>query len=182
VIVRRDYRGPGGDNPGMPRPAVSLIAAVARDGGIGRSGELLVRLPGDLPRFKRTTMGAPIVMGRKTWDSIGRALPGRTNIVVTRDRDFRAPGAATAFSLEQALGLAAGAPRAFVIGGAEIYALALPLADELLLTEIDAEFPADAFFPSWERRRFAQTGREAHESAAGIRYAFTTYKRLTEGD
>jgi dihydrofolate reductase len=182
VIVRPDYRGPGGDNPAMPRPAVSLIAAVARDGGIGRAGQLLVRLPDDLPRFKRTTMGAPIVMGRKTWDSIGRALPGRTNIVVTRNPDFRAPGAASACSLDEALGLAAGAPRAFVIGGAEIYALALPLADELLLTEIDAEFPADAFFPAWDRARFAQTAREPRESAAGIGYAFTTYKKLTQGD
>jgi dihydrofolate reductase len=166
----------------MPHPLVSLIAAVARDGGIGRSGELLVRLPDDLPRFKRITMGAPIVMGRKTWDSIGHALPGRTNIVVTRDRGFRAPGAETAASLDEALDLAASAPRVYVIGGADIFALALPLADELLLTEIDAEFPADTFFPHWDRRRFTQTGREPHLSADGVRYAFTTYKKLTQGD
>jgi dihydrofolate reductase len=168
--------------PAMPRPLVSLIAAVARDGGIGRSGKLLVHLPDDLPRFKRITMGAPIVMGRKTWDSIGRALPGRTNIVVTRDRSFRAPGGEVALSLDEALALAAGAPRVYVIGGAQIYALALPLADELLLTEIDAEFPADTFFPAWQRNRFTQTAREPHESADGVRYAFTTYKKLTPGD
>jgi dihydrofolate reductase len=166
----------------MPRPLVSLIAAVARDGGIGRSGELLVRLPDDLPRFKRITMGAPIVMGRKTWDSIGRALPGRTNIVVTRDRSFRAPGGEVAASLDEALALAAAAPRVYVIGGAQIYALALPLADELLLTEIDAQFPADTFFPAWQRSRFAQTAREPHRSADGVHYAFTTYKKLTPGD
>jgi dihydrofolate reductase len=166
----------------MPLPLVSLIAAVARDGGIGRSGGLLVRLPDDLPRFKRITMGAPIVMGRKTWDSIGRALPGRTNIVVTRDQAFRAPGGEVAASLDDALALAAAAPRVYVIGGAQIYALALPLADELLLTEIDAEFPADTFFPAWQRDRFAQTAREPHQSADGVRYAFTTYKKLTPGD
>jgi dihydrofolate reductase len=180
--VGHDYRGRGGDNPGMPLPLVSLIAAVARDGGIGRAGQLLVRLPDDLPRFKRTTMGAPIVMGRKTWDSIGRALPGRTNIVVTRDQAFRAPGGEVAASLDDALALAAAAPRVYVIGGAQIYALALPLADELLLTEIDAEFPADTFFPAWQRDRFAQTAREPHQSADGVRYAFTTYKKLTPGD
>jgi dihydrofolate reductase len=166
----------------MPLPLVSLIAAVARDGGIGRSGGLLVRLPDDLPRFKRITMGAPIVMGRKTWGSIGRALPGRTNIVVTRDQAFRAPGGEVAASLDDALALAAAAPRVYVIGGAQIYALALPLADELLLTEIDAEFPADTFFPAWQRDRFAQTAREPHQSADGVRYAFTTYKKLTPGD
>jgi len=166
----------------MPRPLVSLIAAVARDGGIGRSGQLLVRLPDDLPRLKRITMGSPIVMGRKTWDSIGRALPGRTNIVVTRDPAFGAPGGEVVASLDAALARAGDAPRAFVIGGAEIYALALPLADELLLTEIDAVFPADTFFPPWDKSRFAETSREPRQSADGIRYAFTTYKKLTQGD
>ncbi len=166
----------------MPRPLVSLIAAVAKGGGIGRAGDLLVRLPDDLPRFKRLTMGAPIVMGRKTWDSIGRALPGRRNIVVTRDRGFRAAGAETVASLDEALAMADSAPRVFVIGGAEIYALALPLADELELTEIDAEFPADTFFPAWDRGQFEQTAREPRENAEGLRYAFVTYKRIAQGD
>jgi len=127
-------------------------------------------------------MGSPIVMGRKTWDSIGRALPGRTNIVVTRDPAFGAPGGEVVASLDAALARAGDAPRAFVIGGAEIYALALPLADELLLTEIDAVFPADTFFPPWDKSRFAETSREPRQSADGIRYAFTTYKKLTQGD
>jgi len=166
----------------MPRPLVSLIAAVARDGGIGRAGDLLVRLPGDLPRLKRITMGAPIVMGRKTWDSIGRALPGRTNIVVTRDRAFRAPGGETVTSLDEALARAADAPRVFVIGGAEIYALGLAAGHELLLTEVDAVFPADTFFPTWDRRGFVETAREAQQSPDGVRYAFTTYKKLPQGD
>jgi dihydrofolate reductase len=167
----------------MPRPLVSLIAAVARDGGIGRGGDLLVRLPGDLPRFKQLTMGAPIVMGRRNWDSLPRRpLPGRRNIVVTRDPAWRADGAERAASLEEGLALAGDVPRIFVIGGAEIFALALPLADELELTEIDAEFPADTFFPPWDRRSYAQTASEPHQSAEGVRYAFTTYKKLTQGD
>jgi len=166
----------------MPRPAVSLVAAVARDGGIGHRGELLVRLPEDLRRFKAITLGQPVVMGRRTWQSIGRALPGRRNIVVTRDAGLRLEGAETAASLDEALTLAADAPIVHVIGGAELYALALPLADELQLTEIDAEFPADTFFPTWDRRGFVETAREAQQSLDGVRYAFTTYKKLPQGD
>ena len=166
----------------MPRPAVSLVAAVARDGGIGLGGELLVRIPEDLRRLKAITLGHPVVMGRKTWQSIGRALPGRRNIVVTRAAGLRLEGAEPAASLEQALALAGDAPIVHVIGGAELYALALPLANELQLTEIDAEFPADTFFPAWDKRRFARTAHEPRETAAGLRYAFSTYKKLPEGD
>ena len=166
----------------MPRPAVSLVAIVARDGGIGHRGGLLVRLPEDLRRFQQITLGAPIVMGRKTWQSIGRALPGRRNIVVTRDPGLRAKGAETAASLDDALVLAGDVPVVHVIGGAEIYAQALPLADELQLTEVDAEFPADTFFPAWDRRRFVRTAHERHETAEGLRYAFATYKRLPQGE
>ena len=166
----------------MPRPAVSLVAAVARDGGIGHRGELLVRLPEDLRRFKAITLGQPVVIGRRTWQSIGRALPGRRNIVVTRDAGLRLEGAETAASLDEALTLAADAPIVHVIGGAELYALALPLADELQLTEIDAEFPADTFFPAWDRSRFALAAHEPHTTADGLRYAFATYKRRPTGD
>jgi dihydrofolate reductase len=166
----------------MPRPLVSLVAAVARDGGIGRDGGLLVRLPEDMKHFRRITMGAPIVMGRKTWQSIGRPLPGRRNIVLSRDAEFVAEGVATAGSLDDALALVQDAPRAFVIGGAAIYALALPLADELQLTEIDAAFAADTYFPSWDRSQFARTFHEPHVSGNGISYAFTTYTRTNQGD
>jgi len=166
----------------MPRPAVSLVAAVARDGGIGHRGELLVRIPEDLRRLKAITLGHPVVMGRRTWQSIGRALPGRRNIVVTRDAALRPEGAETAASLDEALALAGAAAVVHVLGGAELYALALPLADALELTEIDAEFPADTFFPDWDRSRFALVAREPHETSAGLRYAFATYKRLPEGD
>ncbi|MCE9661331.1 MAG: dihydrofolate reductase [Burkholderiales bacterium] len=167
----------------MPKPLVSLISSVARDGGIGRANDLLVRLPGDLPRFKQLTMGAPIVMGRKNWDSLPRRpLPGRRNIVVTRDPAWHADGAERAASLEEGLALAGDVPRVFVIGGAEIFALALPLADELELTEIDAEFPADTFFPPWNRADFRQTAREAHATPEGLRYSFATYRRNASGE
>lgn len=165
----------------LPRPTLSLIAAVARHGGIGRNNELLVHLPGDLPRFKALTTGSPIVMGRKTWDSIGRPLPGRRNIVVTRNRHWQAAGAEAAHSLDEALELAAAAAKVFVIGGAEMYALALPRADELLLTEIDAELPADAFFPDWDRSQFRQTARQPQPAANGLGYAYVTYTRIAGG-
>ena len=162
----------------MPKPEITIIAAVARDGGIGLRGQLLARIPGDLPRFKTLTMGATIIMGRKTWDSIGRPLPGRRSIVVTRNPAWRAAGAEAAASLDAALALAEPAARAFVIGGAEIYALAVPRADRLELTEIDAEFPADAFFPAWNRAEFRQTARELKRADAGPPYAFSTYERI----
>jgi len=166
----------------MPKPHVSLIASVARDGGIGRAGDLLVRLPGDLPRFKQLTMGAPVVMGRKTWDSLPRQpLPGRRNVVVTRDPAWRGEGAERAASLEAALALAGDVPRVFVIGGAEIFALALPLADELELTEIDAQFPADTFFPEWSRADFRQTSSEPQTTPEGLGYRYCSYRRTTQG-
>ena len=164
----------------MNRPALSVIAAVARHGAIGKNNALLVHLPDDLPRFKRLTMGAPLLMGRKTWDSIGRPLPGRRSIVITRNPQWRAEGAEPAASLRAALALVAQAPKAFVIGGAEIYALALPHADELLLTEIDAEFDADAFFPRWNRADFKLTSREDKTSPLGLGYCFSTYNKLKE--
>jgi dihydrofolate reductase len=161
----------------MPKPRLTLIAAVARHRAIGRDNGLLVHLPDDLPRFKRLTLGAPMIMGRKTWDSIGRPLPGRRSIVITRDPTWRAVGAEVAHSMEQALAMVASAPRAFVIGGAEIYALALPHADELLLTEIDAEFSADAYFPAWDRALFTETARETRLGPEGPAYSFVTYSR-----
>jgi dihydrofolate reductase len=164
----------------MPRPSIRLVAVVARDGGIGHRGGLLVRLPEDLRRFKQVTLGTPVVMGRKTWQSIGRALPGRRNIVVTRNRELRPAGAELAATLDEALARAGDAPVVHVIGGAEIYALALPRADQLLLTELDAEFPADTFFPAWDRAAFARTAYEQHETGAGLRYAFATYQRRSE--
>jgi dihydrofolate reductase len=166
----------------MRKPIVCLVAAVARDRGIGLRGRLLVHLPDDLPRFRRLTFGSPVVMGRKTWESLGRPLPGRHNIVVTRDRHWQAAGASTAHSLPEAMALAGSAERVFVIGGAEVYALALPVADELELTEIDAEFAADAFFPDWNRAEFRQTSLEDRQTPEGLHYAFASYRKIDQGD
>src|SRR5205085_8763247 len=133
-----------------------------------------------LAHFKRTTLGHPVVMGRRTWESIGRPLPDRRNIVVTRDPGYVATGAETAPSLDAALALVGDAPTAFVIGGAALYAAALPIADELVLTEIDAEFDADAHFPRWDRAEFRQTAREPRRGANGLRYDFARYVRIRQ--
>ena len=161
----------------MTRPALCLIAAVARNGAIGKNNQLLVHLPGDLPRFKKLTLGCPVIMGRKTWDSIGRPLPQRRNIVISRNASWHADGAELAASLAAALTSVAAEPKAFVIGGAQIYAQALPLADELLLTEIDADFEGDAFFPDWNRAGFQQTSREDHSTPQGLRYSYIHYHK-----
>ena len=163
----------------MNRPALSLIAAVARNGAIGKAGALLWREPEDQKHFRRVTMGCPVIMGRKTWDSLPprfRPLPGRRNLVITRNPGWQADGAEAVASIGAALALLGGTDKAFVIGGAAIYALALPLADELVLTEIDAELDGDTFFPNWDRARFTCLAREPHDG-----YSFVTYKK-TRGD
>jgi dihydrofolate reductase len=159
---------------------ISLVAAVARGGVIGRGGAIPWRIPEDAKRFRALTMGHPVIMGRKTWDSLPdrfRPLPGRRNVVVTRNPDWHADSAERAGSLDEALRLLDDASRVFVIGGAELYAEALPLADELLLTEIDAEVEGDTFFPSWDRTAFHEESREQHLSETGIPFAFVTYLR-----
>lgn len=159
-------------------PRVVLIAAVARNGVIGRGGDLIWRIPADLAHFKRVTMGHPIVMGRKTWESIGRPLPGRRNLVVTRNADYVAPGAEVVGSLREALRVCADVPELFVVGGAEIYREALPVADRLWLTEIHAEAPGDARFPDWDPARFLLASREPHGAESGLPpYDFALYER-----
>lgn len=162
----------------LKRPLISLIAAVARNGAIGKDNALLWHLPQDLQHFKRTTLGCPIIMGRKTWDSIGRPLPGRHNIVISRDPAWQAPGVSPASSLSHAMQLAADVAKVFVIGGAQIYALALPQADELVLTEVDIDVEGDTYFPSWNKQDFTEVSREAHAPADGLAYTFVTYQRL----
>jgi len=162
---------------------IALIAAVARNGAIGRDNELLFREPADQRHFRDTTMGCPVIMGRKTWDSLParfRPLPGRRNLVLSRDAVFKAEGAEVVNSLDEALArvdAAAQAPRVFVMGGAQLYGLALPRADELVLTEVDADLPGDVFFPHWDRAQFVETSRHGAVSAAGLPYAFVTYQR-----
>lgn len=162
---------------------LALIAAVARDRVIGRDNQMLWHLPEDQRHFRAQTMGCPVIMGRKTWDSLPerfRPLPGRHNIVVTRQPGWSAAGATAVHSLDEALTQAAGAPRIFVIGGGELYAAALPHADELLLTEIDASYEGDAFFPAWPRKQFAEVARQRHQAAApnDFAFSFVTYRRL----
>jgi len=162
----------------MTRPLVVLVAAIARDGALGRDNGLLCHISEDLKHFKRTTLGAPIVMGRKTWDSLTRKpLPGRRNLVVTRNAHWHADGAERAASLDDALSRLEGVDQAFVIGGAEIYAQALPLADELVITEIDAGFDADVFFPDWDRGAFVAEAGDWQLSEDGHRFRWVTYRR-----
>lgn len=159
---------------------LSLIAAVARNGAIGKDNALLWRLPQDLQFFKRTTLGCPVIMGRKTFESIGKPLPGRRNIVITRNANWVAAGVESAASLEIALALVQEVDKAFVIGGAQIYEQALPLADEIILTEIGRDFEADTFFPDWDRAAYKEITRETHRADAPLDcdYAFVTYQRL----
>jgi dihydrofolate reductase len=164
----------------MQRPALSLIAAVARNGAIGRDNALIWLDPEDQRHFRRVTMGWPVIMGRRTWESLParfRPLPGRRNVVLTGDANWQAPGAERAGSLPEALDLLAGSEKACVIGGAKVYSEALPLADELVLTEIEFEPAADTYFPAWDRRLYTERARESHTSADGVAYHFVTYTR-----
>lgn len=147
---------------------------------IGRDNTIPWRIAEDAKRFRKLTMGHPVVMGRRTWDSLPgrfRPLPGRRNMVVTRNPDWHADGAERAGSLAAALSLLAGAPQVFVIGGGELYAEALPLADELLLTEVDADIEGDTFFPPWDRALFEEAWREQHVTENGLPFFFVTYRR-----
>jgi dihydrofolate reductase len=156
---------------------VYLVAAVAANGVIGTDGKLPWRIPEDLRHFKALTLGHPVIMGRKTWESLGRPLAGRENIVVTRTPGYEAPGAHVAASLDGALALCAGEPAAFVIGGSELYAAALPRADGLVLTEIERDYSGDARFPDWDRSAWRETQRKPQTGADGLRFDFVLYER-----
>jgi len=158
-------------------PRVTLVAAVAANRVIGTRGALPWRLPEDLKHFKALTLGHPVVMGRKTWESLGRALPGRENIVVTRKLGYLAPGAHVASSLEAALALCAGESTVFVIGGGELYAAALPFADAMVLTEIHRNYDGDSHFPSYDRAAWRETERKSQAGADGLRFDFVNYVR-----
>jgi dihydrofolate reductase len=156
---------------------VYLVAAVAANGVIGANGKLPWHLPEDLKHFKALTLGHPVIMGRKTWESLGKPLPGRENIVVTRAPGYDAPGASVASSLESALAFCAGEPVAFVIGGGELYADALPLAQGLVLTEIQRDYAGDARFPAIDRAQWHETQRKPQTGADGLRFDFVLYER-----
>ena len=159
------------------RPRLYLIAAVAANGIIGADGKLPWRIPGELEHFKRVTLGHPVIMGRRTWESLKGPLPGRENIVVTRTPGYEAPGAAVAGSLEGALAMCLGEPVAFVIGGTQLYRDALPLAAGMVLTEIQRNYEGDSWFPAWDRSKWRESQREAHTAADGTRFDFVLYEK-----
>jgi dihydrofolate reductase len=159
-------------------PRVYLVAAVASNGIIGANGQLPWSLPQDLQHFKRLTLGHPVIMGRKTWESLkGRPLPGRDNIVVTSTPGYEASGAAVAGSLEGALALCAGEPVAFIIGGSRLFEESLPIADGLVLTEIHKDYPGDTWFPKYDRSRWKETQRARHATAEGTKFDFVLYEK-----
>lgn len=156
---------------------INLIVAMDAQRGIGIDNTLPWRLPEDLAHFKRLTTGHPIIMGRKTFDSIGRPLPNRRNIVITRNADWRHEGVEAVGSIEAAIALVEGAP-AFIIGGAEIYRQSLPLAGQLIITEIHKTFSCDAFFPEVDPEQWEEIAREPHRSeVADLQYSFVTLRR-----
>ncbi|GEP08381.1 dihydrofolate reductase [Methylobacterium gnaphalii] len=156
----------------MVAPTISLVVAVARNGVIGRDNGLIWHLSSDLKRFKALTMGKPMLMGRKTFEAIGRPLPGRRSLVLTRDRSFRAEGAEVVHDWDESLTVAR-AEELMVVGGGEIYALSLPHADRIHLTEVDTAPEGDAHFPPFDRSAFRETLREAHPAGGKDEHAFT---------
>ena len=156
---------------------VVLVAAVAANGIIGASGRLPWHIPEELKHFKKLTLGHPVIMGRRTWESLKGPLPQRENIVVTRTPGYEAPGAAVAASLEAALALCAGEPLAFVIGGTQLFKESLPIAAGMVLTEIRRDYQGDTWFPAWDRSQWKETQREAHTAGDGTRFDFVRYER-----
>ena len=164
------------------RPVIALIAAVARNGVIGKDNRLLWHLPEDMRHFRETTRGKPVIMGRKTWESLPekfRPLPGRLNIVVSRDRHYPATGATVADSLASAISAAQDAEEIFIIGGETLYRQAMPLADRLYLTEIDRDFDGDAFFPPLDRQAWQESRRQHPLSTPEMPLDFVEYRLKT---
>ena len=179
-MTRIPRSGPRLPSEPAAAPRICLIAAIAANRVIGRNNALPWRLPADLKRFKALTMGHPVVMGRKTYASIGRPLPGRRNLVITRNRGYGAPGCEIVHSLDAAIAACRGAQEIFIIGGAELYRESLPLAHSLEFTEIHAEFEGDATFPQFPLEQWREAAREIHSNEAGIPfgYDFVRYERI----
>ena len=161
-------------------PCISIIAAMARNRVIGKENKLPWRLPADLQHFKRLTMGKPMIMGRKTWESLPGLLPGRPHIVVSRNRDHQAPGASLVHSLEEAIRQAGDAPEIMIVGGANLYVQALSLAQRIYLTEIDLDVEGDAWFPEFDAAQWQETAREEHKADRmnPVDYRFITLEKI----
>ena len=161
-------------------PIISLVVAVAQNRAIGKDNHLLCHLPEDMRHFREVTLGRPVIMGRKTWESLPEAfcpLPGRNNIVVSRNAAYQAEGATIASSLEEAIAQAGNVEQINIIGGADIFRLALPMADVLDMTEIDASFDADTFFPEFLPEDWQETSRKTQQSESGPTFSFVEYRR-----
>jgi dihydrofolate reductase len=156
----------------MTSRKISLIVALSRNGVIGRQNQLPWHLPDDLRHFKQLTVGKPVIMGRKTYDSIGKPLPNRRNIVISRQSHLAIPGCEVADSLATALQLTATEPEVMIIGGAQIFAESLPLATDLYLTEIAADIEGDVYFPEFDRTKWQEISRIYHSNDAQHAYAF----------
>ncbi len=162
----------------MTPPRLSLIAAMARNRAIGIADALPWRLPEDLKHFKALTMGHHMIMGRKTYESLGRPLPGRTSVIVTRSPLFQAQGCIVVNSIDNAISACQGDDEVFFIGGAELYHHALALAERLYLTEIQADFPGDAFFPEFDKLAWHETKRQIQHTEDGLEYHFVIYQHI----
>jgi dihydrofolate reductase len=161
-----------------PSPTLALIAAVAGNRVIGNDNKLLWHIPEDMRHFRETTRGKPVIMGRKTWESLPdsfRPLPGRLNIVVSRNRAYRAEGAELAASLDEAVARAGAVGEVFVIGGAELYRQAMPIAGKLYITEIEADFVGDAVFPEINGTEWRECSRESRCDKSGLKFSFVEY-------
>lgn len=163
----------------MPQPPrINVISAMARNRVIGVNNSLPWHLPDDLRHFKALTLGHTIIMGRKTYESIGRPLPGRTTVIVSRDRHYKVAGCLTVASIEAALAVCADDDEVFFVGGAQMYAQVLPIAQRLYLTEIQADYDGDAWFPEFDVALWHETVRQVHVTPEGLGYHFVTYEKI----
>lgn len=161
----------------MPSPLIRLVVAYSSNRVIGRDNALPWRLPSDLAHFKRVTLGHPIIMGRNTWVSLGRPLPGRPNLVISRNPDFQAHGATVHPSLESALAATASCETACIIGGEQVFAHALDIAHEVVATEVHADIDGDTYFPELDMTKWWETERLPQPEENGLRFDFVTYAR-----
>ncbi|CAN1516443.1 MAG: dihydrofolate reductase [Sulfuritalea sp.] len=156
---------------------ISLIVALAKNNVIGLNNTLPWHLPEDLKHFRALTTGHHIIMGRKTYESLGRLLPDRTTVIVTRNNDYQVDGALIAHSLDAAIALCQNDEEVFVIGGAELYQVGIKLANKLYITELELDVPGDAYFPAYDVAEWQESSREAHTSAQGLLFSYITYIR-----
>lgn len=161
----------------MNKPHIQVIVAYSTNRVIGNNNKMPWHLPSDLAHFKRATMGHPIIMGRKTWESLGRALPGRPNLVISRDANYQAKGAEVFTSIEAALNKYSNVPTVCIIGGAQLYELAMPLVDEIIATEIHAEILGDTWFPALEPNHWHETERLPQPEENGLKFDYVRYAR-----